>query len=159
MRHSSILATKEDVANVRTEMATYRVEMRADNASLRGDMTTANANLRSELKDAIATVDKNAESLRAEMQHHEVDDGHRGRGRAGSTAGTLLHIVSSVEINTKNSQELRSRFAHYFINTVFSYSTLAESYKTTVFDGVNRLIWLLPPIPQPLPPQGGKGCR
>ena len=27
----------------------------------------------------------------------------------------------------------------YFINTVFNYSTLAESYKTAAFDGINRL--------------------
>jgi len=27
----------------------------------------------------------------------------------------------------------------YFINTVFNYSTLAESYKTAVFYGINRL--------------------
>lgn len=62
------LATKEDVANVRTEMATIRGEMKADNASLRGELTAAIANLRSELKDEIAAVDKNVESIRAEMR-------------------------------------------------------------------------------------------
>ena len=69
------LATKEDVANVRTEIegvrtdiADLRGETRADNATLRGEMTTSIANLRSELKDEIAKVDRNVESIRAEMR-------------------------------------------------------------------------------------------
>ncbi len=83
------VATKEDVANVRTEIAESRTDLKTDVANvrtevegvrtevaeLRGDTNTQNADLRTyieqvraDLIERIAAVDKNVESIRAEMR-------------------------------------------------------------------------------------------
>ena len=49
----------------------------------------------------------------------------------GEQAEELIHIGQAVMAHEGT--------ADYFVDTVFNYSTLAECYKTTAFDGINRL--------------------
>jgi NAD(P) transhydrogenase len=49
----------------------------------------------------------------------------------GEGASELLHIGQAVLV-------LKGTIS-YFIDTVFNYPTLAESYKTAAFNGLNKL--------------------
>ncbi|MSO53986.1 MAG: hypothetical protein EXQ90_02470 [Rhodospirillales bacterium] len=50
----------------------------------------------------------------------------------GEGASELIHIGQAVMAHGGTID--------YFIDTVFSYPTLAECYKTAAFDGLNRLL-------------------
>ena len=58
------MATKEDVANVRTEIA----ELRGETNTQIADLRTYIEQVRADLVERIAAVDKNVESIRAEMR-------------------------------------------------------------------------------------------
>jgi len=49
----------------------------------------------------------------------------------GEGASELIHIGQAVMAHDGS--------VDYFVDTAFNYPTLAECYKTTAFDGINRL--------------------
>ena len=111
------MATKEDVANVRTEIEGVRTEIANVRTDLKTEIEgvrTEIANVRSDLKTEIEGLRTYIERVRSDLndrnrlgrqerrkhplgnENHEVDDGYCGRGCAGTTAGTLLRLIHSL---------------------------------------------------------------
>ncbi len=107
----------------------------------------------------ISTVGRNEDELTRAGVPYEVGKAHYreiARGQIiGDSTGLLkmlfhleTHQVLGVHIIGEGASELihigQAVMAfkgpvEYFINTVFNYPTLAETYKTAAFDGINRL--------------------
>ena len=94
------LATKEDVANVRTEIA----ELRGSTNTQGADLRTYVEQVQADLIERIAGVDKNVESIRAEMRTMKWMMGIVGRGCAGATVGALLHLIEFERISILKSE-------------------------------------------------------